>query len=346
MLKRILITGACGFIGSHLCDDLIARGYEVVGLDNLDPQVHGDSGDPPAYLNASVEFINGSVADNASVGRALKGVDAVIHLAAKVGVGQSAYQMGEYVFNNTFGTAVLLDKLKDQHVEKLIVASSMSVYGEGDVMFDAATTHYLPVATDENKEPELESVYALTKYDQERLCLLFGKAYNVPTIALRFFNVYGTRQSLSNPYTGVMAIFASRLLNGKPPIIYEDGEQSRDFVHVSDVINGIRLALESDVRDEVINIGSGNRYNIRGLAERLATALGSNLQAEITGQNRVGDIRHCFADISKARELLGYAPKMSIEDGIAELVAWLKTQAPDDKLEAHKAELEARGLLQ
>jgi len=354
MTKRVLVTGGAGFVGSHLCDHLIDHGYEVSVLDILDPQVHGDSGDPPAYLNSKVSFIQASVNDIR--GRIIEkslDVDAVIHLAAKVGVGQSMYQISDYIWNNTYGTAMLLESLQKFPVKKLIVASSMSVYGEGvessvPISIDNGEVleEIRPIATDEHKRPDLQSVYALTKYDQERLCLLFGRAYHVPTIALRFFNVYGTRQSLSNPYTGVMAIFASRLLNNKPPIVFEDGQQRRDFVHVSDVVEGIRLALESNIEDEVINIGSGKSESIRGLANQLASAMNKNILPLVTGQHRVGDIRHCFADISKARRLLKYEPQMSLDDGIAELVEWLKTQTAVDRLEEHQAELVEKGLLQ
>lgn len=346
---RICITGICGFIGSHLADELVAHGYQVRGLDNLDPQVHGDSGDPPDYLNPAVEFIQGDVCDFNAVKLALVGgVDAVVHLAAKVGVAQSAYEMSRYVFTNTYGTSVLLQSMMGLPIRKLIVASSMSIYGEGaqgvDYVRDLKVSDG-PEPTDEEHPVDLQSIYALTKYDQERMCLLFGKAFKIPTIALRFFNVYGTRQSLNNPYTGAMAIFASRLLNGKPPIIYEDGQQRRDFVHVSDVVRGIRLALESDVADEAINIGSGRDLTILELAEGLITALDSDIKPEITGQHRVGDIRHCFADITKARELLDYEPQMLFATGVGEYVEWLRSQTAIDRVEEHRDELVEKGLL-
>jgi dTDP-L-rhamnose 4-epimerase len=351
-MRKILILGGCGFIGSHLCDELINRGYEVRVLDNLDPQVHGPSADPPAYMNPDVHFIQCDVCDFNAVALALRDMDAVVHLAAKVGVAQSAYEMASYTFVNTYGTAVLLEQLQmqGQPIKKLIVASSMSVYGEGagacpDMSSCANEKHYSPAPTPETKQPDLQSIYALTKYDQERMCLLFGKTYHVPTIALRFFNVYGPRQSLSNPYTGAMAIFASRLLNGKPPIIYEDGQQRRDFVHVSDVVRGIRLALESDVSDEVINIGSGRYATILQIATMLAQAMGVDIQPEITGQHRTGDIRHCYAAISKAYRLLRYEPQVWLSDGIKELVEWLRTQTAEDNLEQHRAELVEKGLL-
>jgi len=346
MIKRVLITGGAGFVGSHLCDELIAHGYEVRGLDNLDPQVHGPDAGVPAYLNPAVEFYYGSVTNLDCVKRALKGVDAVVHLAAKVGVGQSAYQLCEYVHHNSFGTASLLQAVREDSISKFIVASSMSVYGEGETWTDLfGPDHGEPAPTDEDHPLDLTSVYALTKFDQERLSLLWGRAYNIPTIALRFFNVYGTRQSLSNPYTGVLAIFASRLLNNQSPIIFEDGLQSRDFVHVSDIVRGIRLALESDLRDEVINLGSGERRTILEVAETLATALGKDILPLITNKHRTGDIRHCFADISKAERLLNYQPQMKFDDGIREYVQWLQTQTAQDRLGEHVRELEEKGLL-
>lgn len=346
-MRKVLITGGAGFIGSHLCDELIAHDYSVRVLDDLDPQVHGSSPKIPDYMNPEVEFVIGDIGNVHQVKDALEDIDMVVHLAARVGVAQSAYEMPSYVYTNSFGTATFLDVMKRySNVNRLIVASSMSVYGEGQVSYDSGSPmEGQPVPTAETKPPDLQSIYALTKYDQERMCLLFGKAYNVPTIALRLFNVYGTRQSLSNPYTGAIAIFASRLMNGKPPIIYEDGQQRRDFVHVSDVVRAIRLALESDVRDEAINIGSGNSYTILHLAQCLCAALSKELVPEITEQKRVGDIRHCFADISKARRLLGYEPQMSLDDGINELIDWLKTETAIDRVEEHRAELVEKGLL-
>lgn len=364
---RVLVCGGAGFVGSHLCDELLAHNYEVVVLDNLDPQVHGGQWNDlraPQYLDSKVEFIQGDIRNQWSVQKALHGVDVVVHLAAKVGVGQSTYEMVGYTHANTCGTACLLEEIQRVKLRKLIVASSMSVYGEGECAddedphrfpenfekygFDPCWPDGVPyqfVPTTEYKKISLQSIYALTKYDQERMCLLWGRAYNIPTIALRLFNVYGSRQSLSNPYTGVIAIFASRLLNNKPPIIFEDGQQRRDFVHVSDVVRGIRLALESDISDEVINIGSGQSWSVLEVAERLSNVLWKDIKPEITGQHRVGDIRHCFADITKARQLLGYAPQHGLDSGLMELLPWLKSQTPVDKFDEHHAELGERGLL-
>ncbi|HZQ61926.1 MAG TPA: NAD-dependent epimerase/dehydratase family protein [Casimicrobiaceae bacterium] len=370
MTEQLLITGGAGFLGSHLADELLAHGYRVRALDNLSPQVHGAEGKRPAYLDADVELIVGDVCDRRAVRRALKGVDAVFHFAAAVGVGQSMYEVAHYTKTNNLGTAVLLEALIEKPVKRLVVASSMSMYGEGlyrtrrgEVRTVADRTleqlkrgewehrdddgsTLVPIATPETKVPALASVYALSKYDQERLCLMIGRAYNIPTVALRFFNAYGPRQALSNPYTGVLAIFASRLLNGNPPRIFEDGEQQRDFVSVHDVAQACRLALEkAEAAGEVFNVGSGNVYTIRELAERMANVLGkSYLQPEVTGKYRVGDIRHCFADIAKAREKLGYRPRVALDNGLTELAEWLEGQAAEDRVAQASAELSARGL--
>jgi dTDP-L-rhamnose 4-epimerase len=358
----VLITGGCGFIGSHLADELLRSGYRVRVLDVLVDQVHGHGG-RPGYLDPDVELRVGDVRDAEAVRDAVAGVEAVVHLAARVGVGQSMYELGEYAGANTHGTAVLLEALLDRPVGRLVVASSMSVYGEGlyftpggEPVVDVRRTRAQleagewepegdlePVPTPESKPPSLSSVYALTKYDQERLCLLFGEAYELPTIALRFFNVYGPRQALSNPYTGVLAIFASRLLNGRAPLVYEDGLQRRDFVSVYDVARACRLALESEATG-VANVGSGRSVTVLEIARLLGDALDSDVEAVVTGKFRTGDIRHCFADVSAARELLGYAPQVELEDGIAELVDWLADQQADDRVEAAHGELEARGL--
>jgi len=370
MSGRILITGGAGFIGSHLADELLEHGYRVRALDNLSEQVHGAAAGRPGYLSPEVELVEGDVRDPQAVRQALEGVDAVYHFAAMVGVGQSMYEIERYTSVNNLGTAVLLEALIEKPVGRLIVASSMSIYGEGlfrdadgslvtagergrdqlkarrwEVADDQGRP-LTPVPTPETKAPTLSSVYALSKYDQERLCLMVGRAYDLPTVALRFFNVYGTRQALSNPYTGVLAIFASRLLNGNPPLIFEDGRQMRDFVHVSDVTRACRLALEKpEARDQVFNVGSGRQYTVREIARAMGEVLGrEDLEPEITGSYRVGDIRHCFADITLARRVLGYEPGMPLEQGLRELASWLEGQVACDRVAEARAELVSRGL--
>jgi dTDP-L-rhamnose 4-epimerase len=368
MSGRVLITGGGGFIGSHVARALLQRGHEVRVLDSLDPQVH-PRGERPAHLEREAELHVGDVRDAAAVARALQGVDRVLHLAACVGVGQSMYEIERYTSVNSLGTAVLLQALLARPVARLVVASSMSVYGEGayagpggePVPVAPRTRAALaarrwepegahgqrlePLATSESKPPALTSIYALGKYEQERAALLFGEAYEVPTTALRFFNVYGPDQALSNPYTGVLAIFASRLLNGRPPLIFEDGLQRRDFVSVHDVVRACVAALAREqAHGEPINIGSGSSVTVAEVARRLASVLGAEVEPVLTGQYRVGDIRHCFADISRARERLGYRPQVTLEQGLAELAQWLEHQIAEDRLEQARDELSARGL--
>jgi dTDP-L-rhamnose 4-epimerase len=377
MGHQILITGGAGFIGSHLADELLRAGHRVRALDNLSPQVHGAAGEArqrPDYLDPEVELVVGDVRDPDAVRRALEGVDVVYHYAAAVGVGQSMYEIAQYTDVNNMGTAVLLEAIvarAARHpLQKLVVASSMSLYGEGlyrapdgTLVADASRTREQLVAgawetrdargqvlealpTPESKPPSLASVYALSKYDQERMALMIGAAYNVPTVALRFFNVFGTRQALSNPYTGVLAIFAARYLNDRAPMIFEDGLQQRDFVSVYDIARASRLAMEvPEAAGQVFNVGSGRRYTVRAIAERMAEAIGKPYIApEVTGKYRVGDIRHCFADITHARQVLGYEPQLPLEEGLVELAEWLEGQTAHDRVSQASAELAQRGL--
>jgi dTDP-L-rhamnose 4-epimerase len=369
-MARVLITGGAGFIGSHAADALLEAGYEVRLLDNLTTQVHGTSRKPPAYLNHDAQLITGDVTDPLALDRALRGVDMVLHLASAVGVGQSMYDMVSYVHNNEVGTANLLEALAKRPVERLVVASSMSIYGEGLCkdeskgpvypaersaqqlrggrweLEDERGRHLTPLPTPETKQPSLSSVYALNKYAQERLCLIAGKAYGIPTTALRFFNVYGPRQALSNPYTGVLAIFAARLLNGRSPIVFEDGLQRRDFVHVHDVANACRLALESQHDGEVFNIGSGQSRSILSIANDLARVMDRpELKPHVTGKYRAGDIRHCFADIEKSQRLLKFSPRIEFARGLEELAEYLADQIADDHVEKATEELARRGLV-
>jgi dTDP-L-rhamnose 4-epimerase len=334
----------------------------VRALDNLTPQVH--AGAAPDYLATDVELQVGDVRDEDAVQGALEGVDAVVHLAARVGVGQSMYEIADYTAVNSLGTAVLLEALPETSVRKLLVASSMSVYGEG--LYRTATGDPVeppertreqldrrewelpglePAPTPETKRLGLSSIYALTKYEQERACLVAGAAYGIPSVALRLFNTYGTRQALSNPYTGVLAIFAARLLNGRAPRVYEDGLQRRDFVAVGDVARAFRLALEEDGADgSVVNVGSGASVTVREIGTRLGATIGKEIEPELTGEYRLGDIRHCYADISHARSTLGYEPEVELDAGLAELAAWLDGRVAHDRIDAAAEELTRRGL--
>lgn len=371
MARTILITGGAGFIGSHLSDQLLAAGHRVRVLDPLEPQVHGPEGRRPSYLDPEVELVTGDVRDPDRVRAALTGVDAVYHLAAMVGVGQSMYRIADYTAINDLGTAVLLDALAKAPVRRLIVASSMSIYGEGlyrradgtPGMPVPRTTERLrrgqwdpvtadsealePIPTPEWKQPDLQSIYALNKFVQERACLIIARAYGFEATALRFFNVFGSRQALSNPYTGVLAIFAARLANGKPPTIFEDGHQRRDFVHVHDVARAAMLALDApQAVGEVVNVGSGRPMSVREVADALAQAMGrQDIAPLITGRYRAGDVRHCFADITRAQALLGYVPQTSMADGLGEMLAWLDGQAAIDRVEGATRELVERGLV-
>jgi dTDP-L-rhamnose 4-epimerase len=368
--KRILITGGAGFIGSHLADELLKLGYTVRVLDSLLSQVHGSARKRPDYLNPDVELMVGDIQNPKIIRRALEGVDAVYHLAAAVGVGQSMYEIAKYTQINNAGTAVLLQELTDRPVERLVVASSMSIYGEGLYRAPDGTTcagvdrtlnqlkegrwelsnekgePLTPIPTPESKTPTLASIYALSKYDQEQMSLIVGRAYNIPTVALRFFNVYGPRQALSNPYTGVLAIFASRLLNNQPPLVYEDGFQQRDFVSVHDIVQALYLALEvPEAAGRVFNVGSGRAYTVREIAKNIARVLGKeHIQPKVTNKYRIGDIRHCFADISLAARILGYKPRVTLEAGLVELANWLEGQVAVDYVTKAQAELDARRL--
>lgn len=371
MPKHILITGGAGFIGSHVANELLLSGYRVRVMDSLVEQVHGPERRRPTYLSKDVEFVSGDIRDPEAVARALRHMDAVIHLAALVGVGQSMYQIAEYTSVNNSGTATLLQALSMHPVEHLSVASSMSIYGEG--LYRDADGHtrpgpdrsleqlkmgdweihdelgrpLTPVPTPEDKRPALASVYALSKYDQERLCLIVGRAYQIPTVALRLFNTYGPYQALSNPYTGVLSNFASRVLNGRAPLIFEDGLQLRDFVSAYDVARAFRFALEKpEVAGRAFNISSGVPMSIKEVAQRTVAVLGHpDLEPAITGKYRAGDIRHCTADISLARQTLGWEPQVTLEEGLQDLAAWLQGQTAVDRAMDARAELAQRGLM-
>lgn len=370
--RHILVTGGAGFIGSFLVDALIAQGHKVRIFDNLEPQVH-PGGKKPEYLNPDAEFISGDVTDSAALRAALADVDTIFHEAAMVGVGQSMYQIRRYVHANTLGTANLLDLLvnTEHRVKKLLVASSMSIYGEGSYTCAKCGPVHPPVRPDrqmqkgdfevhcpscdailtphgvaETKPLEPTNIYAITKKDQEDMALTTGKAYGIPAVALRYFNVYGPRQSLSNPYTGVAAIFMSRIKNDHAPLIFEDGSQSRDFVSVHDIVQANLLAMGSTAADyENFNVGTGKQVSIKQVADILLRLYGKQINSAVNGKFRKGDIRHCFSDITKIKNALGYSPKVGFEQGMQELIAWAATAEAVDKVEQATKELEKKGLI-
>jgi len=370
-MTQILVTGGAGFIGSHLVDALVQRGDSVRVLDNLQTQVH--QGKKPSYLNPKANYLFEDLLNPAVLPQAMKGVEAVVHLAALVGVGQSMYEIARYMQGNTLATAGLLEFLaqrKGPPLKKLVVASSMSIYGEGlyrclahgeispptrepaqlsrhcwELSCPRCAKELTPIGTPEEKPLHPTSVYATSKRDQEELCLIVGQAYGIPTAALRFFNVYGPRQSLSNPYTGACAIFSARLRNGKPPVLYEDGRQTRDFIHVSDIVQAILLALDnSRLSGQTFNVGTGRPVSIREVAEALAQAYGVKIAPSVVGRFRAGDIRHCFADIRRLSSF-GFTPRMTLEEGLMDLVRWGAASEAEDSFEKAERELLERRLL-
>jgi len=372
---KILVTGGAGFIGSHLVDKLLDRGHEVRIFDNLDPQVHGDGQKIPSYLNREAQFILGDIRDREALKRALEDVEAVYHEASAVGVGQSMYQIQKYTHVNTLGTANLLDILVNEknRVQKLILASSMSNYGEGkyrcnqcgvvyprlrsleqlkmcdwEVRCPSCQSSVSSLLTDEEKPLFPTSVYATTKRDQEEMFCEIGLAYNIPTVVLRYFNVYGPRQALANPYTGVIAIFSNCILGRQLPVIFEDGLQTRDFTHVQDIVQANLLALEKHKMGVgIFNVGTGRPTNLLQLFDALRRALSipDGEPVGVEGRFRAGDIRHCYADISQIRAGLGFSPQVSLDSGIKDLTDWLQSQSPSNVAAMAMSELEAKGLV-
>ncbi|MCX6901552.1 MAG: GDP-mannose 4,6-dehydratase [Verrucomicrobia bacterium] len=370
MKKRILVTGGAGFIGSFLVDELVRRGHEVTVFDNFEPQVHGRK--RPNYLNKNARYIKGDVRNMAAFQKVVLPAEVIFHEAAMVGIGQSQYQVSRYTDVNVLGTANLLDILanKKHRCQKLVVAASMSSYGEG--LYECGQHGKIrpplrgeddvasgvwelrcpqcgklagPAPTPETAELICSSIYAQNKKDQEEMVLMFGRTYGLPTVALRYFNVYGPRQSLSNPYTGVCAIFMSRIKNGNRPVVYEDGGQTRDFVSVHDIVQANLLAMEKEsANGHVFNVGAGRPISVAEVARVLAKLFGVVIEPEITGKFRKGDVRHCFPDVSKAGKLLGYKPAVSFDKGMRELIEWSREAEAKDKFEEAARELKKRGL--
>lgn len=369
---KVLVTGGAGFIGSYVCKELLKQGYEVTILDNLDPQIHTGYEGWPGYLPEGLDKVKGDVRNRELLGSLMDNADAVIHLAAAVGVGQSMYAIEHYTSVSVMGTAILLEELikRKDKIKKLIVASSMSIYGEGlykkqngEFIYPKSRSlaqlqtkdwepkdkngHALiPMPTNEDKPLQPESIYAINKRDQEEMCLVIGKAYNIPTVAFRMFNVFGPYQALSNPYTGVAAIFSARLLNNQQPLIFEDGNQRRDFIYAEDVARAYVMALTNDkVNGLALNLGSGQSVSIAQVAETISRVMGKDISPVFTGNSRDGDIRHCFSDISLIKEKLGWQPQWSFEEGMKPLVEWLSSQKAEDKVDNALEELRKKGLI-
>ena len=375
-MKNILITGGAGFIGSNLTRKLVKKGFNITILDNLSKQIHGE--DQNSTLFKSIKdiatFIKGDVCVKADWKNALKGQDAVIHLAAETGTGQSMYEIEKYNKVNILGTAHLLDYLANEKhdIKKMIIASSRSIYGEGKYICDndgvvypnerndkdMANGNFEPIcsscgenliltSTDEQSKIHPSSIYGITKQQQEQMILLMGKALNIPAVALRYQNVYGPGQSLSNPYTGILSIFTTRLLNGNNIDIYEDGKESRDFVFIDDVVDATILALEKkEANHQIFNVGSGIATTVNEVANTLKSLYESEVKISVSGKYRLGDIRHNYADLSKIKKALGFVPKFDFKSGISKFVAWVKTQEiMEDKYESSIEELKKKGLI-
>lgn len=372
-MTEVLVTGGAGFVGSHIVDHLVKNGYGVTVIDNLTEQVHESE---PEYLNEEAEYVWEDIRDRETITELLKETDVLCHQASAVGVGQSMYEIEKYVDVNTLGTARILDVVvnEDIDLEKIVVASSMSIYGEGEYrcpdceairhptlrseeqMNQGNWEHHCetcdavlePKPTPESKPRDSTSIYAITKKDQEEMCLSIGRAYGIPTVALRYFNIYGSRQSLENPYTGVCAIFTSRIKNGNPPLVFEDGQQTRDFIHVSDIARANRLAIESEAEDVALNIGTGVPTSVEEVAQTLIALYGreDEIEPEVTEDYRQGDIRHCYADTAAAKATIGFEAEVKFEEGMRELVEWGHKQDAEDRFEEAQTELEQKGLVE
>jgi len=370
--KIILVTGGAGFVGSHLVDALVARGERVRVLDSLERQVHG--GRRPTYLNKRADYRWGDVANRALLKKALQGVDRVFYLAAAVGVGQSMYEVDHYIQKNTTAAGIfwqtVIDLPASRRPKKMVVASSMSIYGEGayrcarcgptqarlrpraqltkrqwECRCDTCGGILRPRPTPESHPLRPTSVYAVTKRDHEELFIALGQAYQIPTVAMRFFNIYGTRQALSNPYTGILAIFSSRVLNGNPPLIFEDGRQSRDFTHVSDIVRACLLAMDKPKANyQVYNVGTGHPTTVLDVARRVQDGLHCKTGLQVVRRFREGDIRHCYGDISKIQKELGFRARMTLAAGLAELLSWVRTQRSQDRVTSAARQLHRKGL--
>lgn len=376
MKKRVLISGGAGFIGSSLTLALLAKGYEVTVMDNLLPQIHGET---DSYLfkriEGKVRFVKGDVREQSAWIEALEGADIVVHLAAETGTGQSMYAIQRYMDVNVGGTGILLDLLAnhEHQVKKVVVASSRAIYGEGKYWSverdqpvypdgrdeeDMAKGEFEPrcpisggrvelMATDERSKIHPNSIYGLTKYNQEQSVMIACAALGIDAVAFRYQNVYGPGQSLKNPYTGILSIFSTRIKNGNGINIFEDGEESRDFVFIDDVVNATILGIETKEADHhVFNVGSGKATTVLEVAQALVEGYGIEVPIEVTGQYRIGDIRHNYADLALVKEVLGFQPQVTFEEGISKFTQWVNEQEVEqDSSEDSLEEMRQKGLL-
>ncbi len=368
---RVVVTGGAGFVGSHLVDALLLAGHEVTVLDNLDPQAH--EGEVARFLNDGARLVTGDLRDARAVSDAMNGAEVVFHQGGMVGNGQSMYEMARYIDVNATGTAVLFEEVlrRRDTVRRVVAASSMVVYGDGayrcsehgavsalpraahdldagrwEPLCPICRAVVVPVPTGEDFRLRPTSPYAIGKLAGEQLVLVGGEAHGVECVALRYLNVYGPRQALGNPYTGVAAIFCARLLGGRRPLVFEDGGQERDLVHVDDVVRANLLAMTApDAPGHAINVGTGASITVTSLATTLAGVLRPGVTPEITGRWRAGDIRHCWADTTRARQLLGFEARVERDTALRDLAGWVATETPVDRSEEAMAELVARGLV-
>ncbi|MDX8380848.1 MAG: SDR family NAD(P)-dependent oxidoreductase [Ghiorsea sp.] len=371
--KNILITGGAGFIGSNLALKLIDKGYAVTVLDSLSTQIHGDNSPLYDSIKDKVRFIKGTVLSYEDWKKALEGIDVVVHLAAETGTGQSMYEIEKYTDVNIKGTSIFLDILANEAhgVKKIVIASSRSIYGEGKyscsddgivypteridgdmakgdfhVKCPVCNKNVKLLATDETSKIHPSSIYGITKQVQEQMFLVMGKSLNIPAVAFRYQNVYGAGQSLSNPYTGILSIFSTRIKNGNDITIFEDGKESRDFVYINDVVDATILGIETDEANyEVFNVGLGKAIDVSTVANTLVKEYDSNSKIEISGNYRLGDIRDNYADLNKIKEKLGFEPKVSFEEGISKFVGWVNLQeVSEDKYDKSIKEMKEKGL--
>lgn len=374
-MKNILITGGAGFIGSRLCEKLFDQGYNITILDNLSEQIHGNT---ESFLFKKIKdkctFIKGDVRNKDDWKKSIENQEIIIHLAAETGTGQSMYELAKYNDVNIMGTAYMLELLanSNHNIKKIVVASSRAIYGEGkynckthgfqypsqrkekdikkgdfNLKCSICNSNMHVLATHEQSKIHPSSIYGITKQQQEQMVMLMGESLSIPSVAFRYQNVYGPGQSLSNPYTGILSIFSTRILNGNNLDIYEDGLASRDFVYIDDVVDATILGIEKEeANGEVFNVGSGLAITVKEVAESLKRLFTSDVNINISGQFRIGDIRHNYADLTKIHKLLGFHPKYNFKQGLSNFVDWVKLQKiQEDKYEKSKIELKSKGLL-